>query len=325
VTQERRDMLAQVAVWYYEDRLDQAAIAERIGKSRSMVSRMLNEVRELGLVEVRVKYPLKRSAQLENALIERFRLKGAWVMARPEGVSDAFSRRLLGRTAAACLQRYIADGIRIGVAWSRTLHHMVVEVAEQVVRDAMVVQISGSVAVDNPNFDGPELVRKLAHKLGAEYRYFPAPLVVRDADLKRSLLQESAIVEALRVGECVDVAVLGIGNVLSAESSLRSSGLVDDATLHELVVNDVAGDIIARQFDPQGSLLGVAFNERVVGMDPAALKRVPTVIAVSNGAEKSRSILAGIRGGWFNVLVSDASTVTELLAYADMHDETEGK
>jgi deoxyribonucleoside regulator len=318
-------MLAQVAVWYYEDRLDQAAIAERIGKSRSMVSRMLNEVRELGLVEVRVKYPLKRSAQLENALIERFRLKGAWVMARPEGVSDAFSRRLLGRTAAACLQRYIADGIRIGVAWSRTLHHMVVEVAEQVVRDAMVVQISGSVAVDNPNFDGPELVRKLAHKLGAEYRYFPAPLVVRDADLKRSLLQESAIVEALRVGECVDVAVLGIGNVLSAESSLRSSGLVDDATLHELVVNDVAGDIIARQFDPQGSLLGVAFNERVVGMDPAALKRVPTVIAVSNGAEKSRSILAGIRGGWFNVLVSDASTVTELLAYADMHDETEGK
>jgi deoxyribonucleoside regulator len=318
-------MLAQIAVWYYEDGLDQAAIADRIGKSRSMVSRMLNEVRQLGLVEIKVKYPLKRSAQLENALIERFHLKGAWVMARPEGVSDAFTRRLLGRTAAGCLQRYIADGIHIGVAWSRTLHHMVIEVAEQVVRDAMVVQISGSVSVDNPKFDGPELVRKLAHKLGAEYRYFPAPLVVRDAALKRSLLEEAQIVEALRVGERVDVAVLGIGNVLSAESSLRSSGLVDDDTLHELIVNDVAGDIIARQFDPKGSLLGVAFNERVVGMDPAALKRVPTVIAVSNGAEKSRSILAGIRGGWFNVLVSDASTVTELLAYADMHDETEGK
>jgi DNA-binding transcriptional regulator LsrR (DeoR family) len=58
-------------------------------------------------------------------------------------------------------------------------------------------------------------------------------------------------------------------------------------------------------------------------MDPAALKRVPTVIAVSSGAAKARSILAGIRGGWFNVLVSDAETVTELLEYADANVEME--
>lgn len=316
-------MLAQVAVWYYEDRLDQAEIARRIGKSRSMVSRMLNEVRELGLVEIRVKYPLKRSAQLESALLDRFNLKGAWVMARPDGASDALAQRLLGRTAAGCLQRYICDGVRVGVAWSRTLHHMVVEVAEQAVRDAMVVQISGSVSMDNPIFDGPELVRTLAHKLGAEYRYFPAPLVVREARLTRSLMQEAAIAEALRSGERIDVAVLGIGNVLAPESSLRNSGLVDEETLNELVLHGVAGDIIARQFDAQGELLPVGFNERVVGMDPAALKRVPTVIAVSSGAAKARSILAGIRGGWFNVLVSDAETVTELLEYADANVEME--
>jgi len=44
----RLELLGQVAVWYYEDNLDQTEIAKRIGRSRSMVSRMLNEARDLG-------------------------------------------------------------------------------------------------------------------------------------------------------------------------------------------------------------------------------------------------------------------------------------
>ena len=55
--QERLDFLAQIAVWYYEERLDQETIAGRINKSRSMVSRLLDQAREAGLVEVKVLYP----------------------------------------------------------------------------------------------------------------------------------------------------------------------------------------------------------------------------------------------------------------------------
>ena len=151
---ERQDILAQVAVWYYEDRLDQAEIARRIGRSRSMVSRMLNEVREQGLVEIRVKYPLRRNSHLESQLVDRFGLKGAWVLNRPASWNREMQVRMLGRTAAAGLQRYITDGVCIGVAWSRTLHHLVMEVPEQPLRDATVVQISGSVSGENPVFDG---------------------------------------------------------------------------------------------------------------------------------------------------------------------------
>ncbi|MCG8477792.1 MAG: hypothetical protein MI724_01765 [Spirochaetales bacterium] len=309
-------MLAQIAVWYYEDGVDQAEIGRRIGKSRSMVARMLNEVRELGLVEIRIKYPLKRDTHLETALTERFGLESAWVLSSPASWSADMRLRMLGRAAAACLQRYITDGIRIGVAWSRTLHHVVTEVPEQLVRDAMVVQISGSI-MDNPVFDGPELVRTLAHKLDAEYRYLPAPLVVREARLKESLMEEATIAEALRIAESVDVAIVGVGNVGAQSSGLRDSRLLDEAALRELVDHEVAGDIIARQFDGDGRLLPVGFNDRVVGMDPDRLKGVPTVIAVSSGAEKVRSILAAMRGGWFGVLVSDADTVSEVLRLAD--------
>ncbi|MBE7470341.1 MAG: hypothetical protein HS114_14510 [Anaerolineales bacterium] len=63
---DRLELLGQVASWYYEDNLDQSVIAERIGKSRSMASRILQEAREVGLVEIKVTFPLKRDTELES-------------------------------------------------------------------------------------------------------------------------------------------------------------------------------------------------------------------------------------------------------------------
>lgn len=313
----RADLLAQVAVWYYEDRLDQAEIAQRIGKSRSMVSRMLNEVRERGMVEIRIKYPLKRNTQLESECMDRFGLASAWVLNNPEKWSHEMRLRMLGRTAASCLQRYLHDGVRVGVAWSRTLHNVVVELPQQAIRDALVVQISGSVSTDNPTFDGPELVRTLAHKIGADYRYFPAPLVVRDPSIKQSLLREATISEALRLAESIDVAICGIGNLSIDQSSLRNSGLIDDRSFSEILEHKAVGDIIAHQFDQSGTMLPIDFNNRVIGLEPERLKRVPHVIAVSAGPGKAEAILAAIRGGWFNVLVSDADTIEAVLELAE--------
>lgn len=52
-----RELLAQVAVLYYERNLPQREIADLLHVSRSTVSRMLDEARELGIVEVRISRP----------------------------------------------------------------------------------------------------------------------------------------------------------------------------------------------------------------------------------------------------------------------------
>ena len=81
--EDRQDLLAQVAVWYYEEGLDQAAIAERINKSRSMVSRLLDQARASGLVEVKVHYPLRTDAELARQMCAEFGLASAQVLAEP--------------------------------------------------------------------------------------------------------------------------------------------------------------------------------------------------------------------------------------------------
>lgn len=314
---ERTDLLAQVAVWYFEERLDQATIARRIGKSRSMVSRMLNEVRDLGMVEIKIKYPMRRATYAEAALAERFPSVTPFVLDGVEQWGADMRARMVGRLAVAALQRHLRDGVRIGVAWSRSLHSLALEMPQQALRDAMVVQISGSVFTDNPVFDGPELVRTIAQRLNAEYRYFPAPLVVRDGRLKNDLMAEGAIADALRLAESVDVAIVGVGNVHSDDASLRLSGLVDAATMRELRNHNATGDILARQFDEDGTLLALDFNQCIVGLEPHHLRSIPAVIAVAYGAAKARAILAALRGGWFSALVTDSVTAEGILRIGD--------
>ena len=59
---ERLEFLGQVAAWYYEDGLDQSEIASRISKSRSLVSRLIDEARSIGIFEIRLRFPLRRNA-----------------------------------------------------------------------------------------------------------------------------------------------------------------------------------------------------------------------------------------------------------------------
>ena len=88
-------LLMQVASWYYEERLCQADIARRIGRSRSMVSRLLQEARDKGVVKIQVLSPfLNRVSELEDYLCQSFGLSQAYVLADPPVDYPLLIRRL---------------------------------------------------------------------------------------------------------------------------------------------------------------------------------------------------------------------------------------
>ena len=58
VSYERLELLATVADLYYIERCSQAEIANRLGYSRSAVSRLLSEAHDRQLIEIRVNHPM---------------------------------------------------------------------------------------------------------------------------------------------------------------------------------------------------------------------------------------------------------------------------
>ena len=307
---ERLDLLAQVAVLYFENGLNQDQIAKMIGKSRSMISRMLDTSRNMGLIDVRVNYPLKRNWILEKEIKEKYQLKDVCLLNTKNVIAEELKEKLLGNLASQYLSTYLKPGIKIGIGRSRILYRAFSIMKETTLENSVVVQMSGYIPLKDPKYDGIDLVRKLADKIGGKYVYCPAPLIVSNEEVRESFFNEDAIKEVFDICSDLDLAVLGVGSIRNKNSSLVAGGFIDSGNTEG---NQIEGDILGWQFNSAGEILDIPLNKRVIALSHDKIKKIPTVIAVGRGEEKAGALLAGIRGKWLNTLITDDETVRKIL------------
>ncbi len=310
---ERTELLAQVASLYYEEELTQDEIARRVGTSRSTISRMIQEAREEGVVEITVYYPWKTVPELEEALRSRFRLRQARVLFGRDQSYEGVLRGL-GVLAAQYVEGNLVETATLGISWGMAVYSTVRALRPGRRLPITVVQMVGAIGQGDPLIDGPELARLLASVYGGEYRYLHAPLIVEDARSRKVLLEEPRIQETLSLARRADMVLVGIGAPQPEVCSLLRAGYADQGALAQLQAQGVVGDVCARLYDAWGSELDVDLNRRVVGIELEALHEIKQVIGVAGGEAKAAAILGALRGGHVNVLVTDDETARRVLA-----------
>ncbi len=325
---DRTDLLVAVASLYYELNQNQQQIADRLEISRSSVSRMIKEARDLGIVEIRIHKPVNRDFRLEQALLERFGLQDAYVLATTVDTREDAALYGVGRLAATYLQRVIdvlSPHNCIGIAWGTGVHAAVSALSEERSRQIDVVQILGSVCLSDPLIDGPDLARLLAAKLGGRHYDLHAPVLVEQPALRAMLMEEPSLREGLQRGRSVNLAITGIGTVVEEASSFLRAGHLTADELLALREQGIVGETCGRFFDAQGRYAGYAINERVVGIGLDELSALPRVIAVAHGLPKVLSILGALRGRYMTVLATDDVTARAVLAADEASDTGTGK
>ena len=110
---EKRNMLASVANLYYNVEMTQNQIAERFFTSRSKISRMLKEARQLGIVEIKILEPWDRNVELEQEFMRRFALKDVRVISVKEA-NNTMVLQKLGEVAAYYLDNLLNDNMILG-------------------------------------------------------------------------------------------------------------------------------------------------------------------------------------------------------------------
>jgi len=310
---ERTELLAHVASMYYEDNLTQDEIARRMDTSRSTISRMLQEAREAGVVEITVHYPWKNVPQIEADLVARFGLRQARVLLGRGRPYEEILRGL-GVLAARYLESILVEGTVLGISWGMAVYSTVRALRPDRRLPLTVVQMVGAVGEGDPLIDGPDLARLLASVYGGEYRYLHAPLIAENAHAREVLLQESRIRETLSLARRANVALVGIGAPTPEVCSLLRAGYLDREELARLRAQGVVGDICARHYDAQGGVLDIGLNQRIVGIEPEALHDIEQVVGVAGGEAKAEAILGALRGNHLNVLVTDDVTARKVLA-----------
>ena len=303
--------LATAARLYFLDELSQKEVAERMQTTRSNVSRMLTAARQRGVVQIRILDPAGRDDELERDLLTHFGLSEALVARFEPGAPAA---RRAGEIGATWLTDRLREGQSIALSWGTSLQKLVWSVVADRTVDVEIVQLVGGLSEVSNSPTGQELVRELAGRLGAHYRYLHAPAVFDNRDLASMFAQERSIAEALETARHADIALVGIGTVGygSSEGVLEQMRLSEDERT-EFFAADPIGDICARFFDIKGQAFTGAANGRVLGITLDELRQIPTVVGVATGREKSPGLLGALRGGLLDVLCCDVAAARAVL------------
>ena len=310
---DRKRLLYKIATAYYKDDLTQKEIAKRLGLSRIKVSRLLRQAREERIVQITVTPPGDSHADLERDLEARYGLDEAAIVSPPADDKHAIIRTL-GPAAAACLARTLQGTEVLNLTWGRTLLSTVDAAPARNWPDMRVVQALGGLGQPEAEIHGADLVQRLAQTFGARSRVLPAPGIVPSKLVRDALLTDAQISDTLALAARASVALVGIGVAAAPDSVVRQAGtILTDEEIKELQARGAVGDIALRFFDAQGRAIQHEINDRVVGLDLDQIRRIPRVIAVAGGAEKTEAVRAALRGKLVNVLVTDEPTAKRLL------------
>jgi len=299
---------------YYKEKLNQQVIASLVGLSRSQVSRYLTEAEDLGIVRIEIEAVDDRDFQLESKLIQTLGLKKAIVVYRLNTTKDSI-RNTIGRACARYLIEVLQDKDVIGITSGYTLYDTLRYLKTPTVQGLKLVQLMGGAGASALQSYPEEICRGFANVLGATLFNLHAPLVVENKAVRDLFLETGSVKKVVEMWDEMTVTVMGVGNI-SSEQLVFKSGWFSETDLQELLNAGAIGVACGRFFDANGNRVRLPLDERIISTELEVFKKVGQAIAVAGGPDKAVSLLAAVRGGYCNTVVTDDKTASEMLALA---------
>ncbi|WP_102346221.1 sugar-binding transcriptional regulator [Bacillus sp. Marseille-P3661] len=307
----KRVFLERIARMYYILGLTQKEVAEQMNIGRSSVARFLNEAREEGIIQFHIqsKSEKSRRSDLENLLINKFKLKDALVVKKDQGYS-------FETTVVNYLNSILPFQGSLGLGLGHTMNSVgqFLHLCESR-PNLNIIQMSGSVGMRENNIPSTSVIQSWAQSIDARPFFLPAPAILDNKETRDLFLKDENIRKVKQEILNIDIAIIGIGHV-GEDSAIISSELVSGLTVEELQKNSV-GDVNLHFFDRNGELSMQWISERVTGASPLDLMRIPTRVGIAYGEKKINAILGALRGRFINVLLTNDETANLLLSDAE--------
>jgi len=216
------NLIYKIASLYFEDNLTQQQIAQKMGISRIKVSRMLQQARSKGVVEISLNKPQQNYTEEEKSIAARWNLNEV-ILSAPDYNSNDDLLKQLGISASEYAVRILNGNETVSLAWGRTLSAFVQNLPKLDFTELKIVQMIGGLGSPEAEVHSSDLVRRLSDKIGGKGRILSAPGVVSSSAVKKGLLEDPHIRETLSLAASADIAFVGIGTG-APDSILMSQG-----------------------------------------------------------------------------------------------------
>ncbi|WP_448968253.1 sugar-binding transcriptional regulator [Klebsiella grimontii] len=304
----RLDQKVRAAWMYYIAGQNQSEIASQLGTSRPVVQRLIAAAKEEGIVSISLHHPVANCLDYAQLLQEKYRLIEC-------NIVPAFNEEsTLDSVSFGCYQlmaRYLQDDKEkiIGLGSGLTLKKALQRIDFDSQNTRCVALISAMDADGQCNYydDVPLL---LTSKIKAKYYQWPAPRYAQTQEEYDMWCTSRLFCSVSAVARRADVIFVGIGP-LGTQSPIFKDGFINQAQMDELTARGGIGEIMGRFIDAEGGVVDSEINRMITSYD-IRQNQCPR-IAVACGEYKRPAILAALKGGWINGLVTDEHTARWLL------------
>lgn len=307
---EKLNKVIEAAKLYYLLDHNQNEIAKILGVSRPTVSRLLQQAKSEGIVQIKIMDPTEDVENLAAQLEKKFNLKKAIVTSIPQ-YENHIIKNYLGEKAALYLHEIIKDGDIIGVTWGTTLYHIAIELKQKFVKDVKVVQLKGGISHSETNTYASEILYLFGKAYNTTPHNLPLPAIVDHVVVKQAMEADRHIRKILELGKQANIALFTIGS-MNNDSLLFQMGYFSESD-QESLDQKAVGDICSRFFDKDGEVCNVSLNERTLGINLDDLRAKEHSILVAGGPNKIDGIHGALKGKYTNVLITDQFTAQFLL------------
>lgn len=313
--QMNRD-LVRVATMYHKEDLKQSDIAKKMGISRSLVSKYLNDAKKEGIVDIYIKSESAYSVELELSLEKKFGLKRAVVL-DTNNIRENEVEKILVQTAISSFKRDLDQASKIGISWGKMLRRFVDEFPYENSPETVIVPLIGGMGPDHVDVHSNQLAYDLARKIRGRSLYLYAPALVDNHEVKTSLIENSLIKEVLAEGCKVDLALVGIADPFSTKNTMTEIGYLNPAALADLKAVQTVGDINSRFFDRNGEEVDSQINENVIGVNLTELKKIDKIAAICHEESKKSALYVAIQHQLINMIAVTTEIAEFLLEKVD--------
>lgn len=308
ISSSKIQKLVDISRMYYEQDKTQNEIAQKYQVSRPLVSRMLKEARDLGIVRIEICSPMEGDRPVLNQLRNVFHIDGGAVV--PNGSNDNITNDAVSRAA---IQYMSGLGQKsFGIGWGHIIGNLVtlLENSEPVKGMASrVCPLIGNSGVGNRNYHSNELVRIFALQTGAAPEYFYAPSYVLSAQ-EMGLFKELESYQAVyKFWENLDVALVNIGNYPSVPD-FASVARYGDA----LSKGKAVGRILNYYLDVNGTVFQ-SDTDYALQIPIEVLGKVKHVIGICSSNTSAKAFAGAMRTGLIHHVIAPEEVVKAAVDY----------
>lgn len=307
-------LLHRIAYRYYIEGCSQQLISRQENISRPHVSRLLSKARQLGIVKIKVDFPQSLEFQnLSEQLETLLNLQEVVLVAVPDEYKNVPVKvsEMIGELAGQRMLELLGSAKNIGIGWGCTIYHTALKLPKVNANGVRTfIPLVGISDESNQYFQSNVIVDRFAEKFNAQSFYTSVP-VFSQSNLHKQPIEKNRYDRLVSHWENLDAVVIGLGPKYAEGEFLISEASEEYKQL--IATSDVVGDILARFFYEDGTVLDSSAYYEQISLPLERLKAIPTVICLAGGEAKVPGLIAAARQGYIKTLVTDQHTARAMI------------